>query len=64
MDAIKSASNGKVDTITAAYTLGFLEGQKFKKNNLTARPKPLLNTPAYVVFATPTQSFLSNEHTQ
>ena len=47
MDAINSASKGKVDKITAAYTLGFIAGENFKKK-MQSRPKPLLNTPEYV----------------
>ena len=65
MDAINKASKGKVDKITAAYTLGYLAGEKFKKK-MQSRPKPLLNTPEYVRnrrFAIELNSF-TNTHTR
>ena len=62
MDAINKASKGKVDKITAAYTLGYLAGEKFKKK-MQSRPKPLLNTPEYVKRVDVSRSSFTHTHT-
>ena len=62
MDAINKASKGKVDKITAAYTLGYLAGEKFKKK-MQSRPKPLLNTPEYVKRVDDSRSSFTHTHT-
>ena len=62
MDSINKASKGKVDKITAAYTLGYLAGEKFKKK-MQSRPKPLLNTPEYVSHIDVSRSNSIHSHT-